>query len=66
MSIRNIGFGLIILGLLVIAVSFSADLFGLGSSPGDIGWRQFLGIGIGLIIAVAGVILSILQKKSKA
>jgi len=65
MSIKNIGFSLIILGILVIAVAFSADLFGIGSSPDDIGWRQFLGIGIGLIIAVVGVILSLVRKKSK-
>ena len=63
MSKRNIGFGLIILGILVLAGSLSADLLGLGSGSNTIGWKQWLGAGIGFIIAVAGIFLSLQRKK---
>jgi hypothetical protein len=65
MSKKNIGFGLIIIGILVLAVSLSADLLELGSGGNAIGWKQWLGAGIGFIIAVVGVFLSLQRKKSK-
>jgi hypothetical protein len=70
MSRKNIGYGLVIIGILVFAVSLSADLLGIGSGSNQsgwnqIGWRQWLGAGIGFIIAVVGVFLSLQRKKSK-
>ena len=70
MSRKNIGYGLLILGILVFVVSLSADLLGIGSGPhqtgwSQIGWIQWLGAGIGLVIAVVGVFLSLQRKKSK-
>jgi len=65
MSKKNIGFGLIIIGILILAGSLSADLLGLGSDTNTIGWLQWLGAGIGFIIAVVGVFLSLQRKKSK-
>ena len=70
MSRKNIGYGLLIIGILVLAVSLSADLLGIGSGSNQtgwsqIGWIQWLGAGIGLVIAVVGVFLSLQRKKSK-
>jgi hypothetical protein len=65
MSIKTIGVGLIIIGILVLAGSLSADLLGITSDPNHIGWLQWLGAGIGFIIAVVGVFLSLQRKKSK-
>ena len=70
MSRKNIGYGLLILGILVFVVSLSADLLGIGSGThqidwSSIGWQQWLGVGIGFIIAVVGVFLSLQRKKSK-
>jgi hypothetical protein len=61
MSKKYIGFGLIIIGILVLAGSLSADLLGLGHSP--IGWIQWLGAGIGFIIAVVGIFISLTKKE---
>ncbi len=62
MSKKNIGYGLIILGILVIIVALAADVLGLGSGSNAIGWIQWLGAGIGLVIAVVGAYLSLLRK----
>jgi hypothetical protein len=53
MSKRTIGMGLIVLGVLVLIGSLGADVVGLGGAPG-IGWKQWVGAGIGLIVAIAG------------
>jgi len=53
MSKRTIGIGLVVLGVLVLIGSLGADVLGLGGAPG-IGWKQLIGAGIGLIVAIAG------------
>jgi hypothetical protein len=68
MSRKNIGYGLVIIGILVFAVSLSADLLGIGSGSSQtgwnqIGWRQWLGAGIGFIIAVVGIFISLTKKE---
>ncbi len=68
MSRKTIGYGLLIIGILAFAVSLSADLLGFGSGPhqfvlSQIGWRQWLVAGIGFIIAVVGLFLSLQRKK---
>jgi hypothetical protein len=65
MSRNIVYYGLIIIGILILAVSLFADWLGLGSSPNGIGWKQLLGAGIGLFIAAVGVFLSLQRKKSK-
>jgi hypothetical protein len=70
MSRKTIGYGLLIIGILVFVVSLSADLLGIGSGShqivwSEIGWHQWLGAGIGFIIAAVGVFLSLQRKKSK-
>ncbi len=54
MSKRTIGMGLIVLGVLLLIGSLGADVLGLGGAPG-IGWKQLVGAGVGLIVAIAGV-----------
>jgi hypothetical protein len=68
MSRKTISYSLIIAGILILAVSLSADLLGLGSGAhqfvlSQIGWHQWLGAGIGLVIAAAGVFLALQRKK---
>jgi len=63
MSKKNMGYGLIIIGILILVLSLSADLLGLGSGGNAIGWKQWLGAGIGLILAAVGVFLSLQRKK---
>jgi hypothetical protein len=53
MSKRMIGTGLIVIGVVVVIVSLAADSLGIGGAPG-IGWKQLLGAGVGVIIAIAG------------
>ncbi len=65
MSRKIISYGLIIAGILILAGSLSADLLGIGSDTSKIGSLQLLGAGIGLVIAVAGLFLSLQRKKSK-
>jgi uncharacterized membrane protein len=67
MSRKNIGYGLLVVGILVIAVSLLADLLGIGSGAhklvlSQIGWHQWLGAAIGLVIAAVGVFLSFRRK----
>ena len=64
MSTKPIGIALIVIGVLMLAVSLLADYIGLGSGPAIIGWRQLIGAGIGLVVAVVGVILAFRKKKS--
>ena len=63
MSTKTIGIALIIIGVLVLAVSLLADYIGLGSVPAGMGGRQLLGVGVGLVVAVVGVVLTLRKKK---
>jgi len=53
MSKKTIGIGLVVVGVIVLIVSLAADSFGIGGTPG-IGWKQLVGAGVGVIIAVVG------------
>jgi hypothetical protein len=43
-------------GILLVVISAFADRLGLGRSPG-IGWRQTLGVVVGVLVALAGLYL---------
>ena len=45
---------LIVLGLITIIVSLAADSLGLGNQP-VFGWKQILGTGLGIVLALAGI-----------
>jgi len=65
MSTKTIGIALIVMGALVLVISLLADYIGLGSGPVGIGWRQLTGAGVGLVVAIVGVVLTLRKKKSK-
>jgi hypothetical protein len=46
--------GLIVLGLVIIVLSAFADALGFGQQPG-FGWRQALGMAIGIAFVLGGV-----------
>jgi hypothetical protein len=54
MSKRHLGILFIILGLLLAAISLSADLLGIGNGAG-FGWKQILGTVVGVLIALGGI-----------
>ena len=62
MSKRTIGYILIVLGVIVLAVCLSADLIGIGNQAG-IGWKQLLGAAVGLLVAAGGVWLALSKKR---
>jgi len=51
---RTWGLTAAVLGLAVLAVSLLADRIGIGAMPGVLGWKQILGAGVGLVLAVVG------------
>jgi len=63
MSTKTIGIALIAIGVLVLAVSLLADYIGLGSGPVLALSDKLLGAGIGLVVAVVGVVLTLRKKK---
>jgi hypothetical protein len=65
MSKKFISLGLIIIGVVVLVVSLSADYIGLGSSTASIGWKQLLGAGIGFIVALVGIGLALRRSKTE-
>jgi hypothetical protein len=58
MSKKSIGIGLVILGIVIIAVCLLGDLIGLGRNAEVIGIYQWFGAGVGLVVAVIGAILT--------
>jgi len=63
MTRKYVGVTAIVLGALVLVVALVADLLGIGSDTG-IGWKQLLGAGIGLVVALVGVWLLVGKSKS--
>ena len=54
MSIKSIGYALILIGVLALAGSLLADILGVGKDPSGIGPLQLLGAAGGLLLAVLG------------
>jgi len=55
MTRRSFGLGLIVIGVVEVAISLLADVIGVGYYPSAIGWVQITGAIIGLVIALVGV-----------
>ncbi len=53
MSLKNIGYALLAVGIVVILFSALADVIGIGAQAG-FGWKQMIGVAIGLILAALG------------
>ena len=54
---------LLLIGVLVFFVSLTADAFGIGEGTG-IGWKQIMGVVVGLVIAAVGAIQMKKNKKT--
>ena len=57
MAARSAPIGVAIVGIILIAISLAADRLGIGAAPG-IGWRQLVGAGVGMVLAVAGIAMA--------
>jgi hypothetical protein len=53
MSQKNLGYILIVVGVVILLVSVFADTLGIGSSA-SFGWKQIAGTVIGVLVALAG------------
>jgi hypothetical protein len=65
---RNIGFGLILMGLLVALMAAMAEYLGLGLTHGvwgyaEFGWVQITGVITGVSVSVIGAILTYRSEK---
>jgi hypothetical protein len=58
MSKKKLGLALFAIGLLVLILSLAADALGLGTG-GGIGWKQWLGAGLGAGMEITGVWLAL-------
>lgn len=63
MSKRTIGLIVMIAGLLLVLLSITADLVGIGAEPG-FGWKQILGVIVGFLMVAGAAWVS--RKKSDA
>lgn len=58
MSNRTLGFIISVIGVVVLIVFALADVFGIGQSPNQIGYRQIIGAIAGALIFIVGIYLS--------
>ena len=63
MNQRNIGIILIIVGLVLAALSLTADLIGLGEGSG-LGYKQIAGLVFGVAGIIAGVVFIVRKSGS--
>ncbi len=56
MPVKTLSIGLIVIGLLVIAVALSAGYIGLSEDP-TIGTHKLMLAAVGLIVGIAGIVL---------
>jgi len=54
-----------LVGVAIVVIALIADLIGVGDNPAtlEIGWKQLLGAGVGLLVIVIGVLNMINYKK---
>ncbi len=55
MKNKTSGIIFIIAGILMAAISLLADVLGLGGDLTAIGWKQFLGAGVGILVVIIGI-----------
>lgn len=65
MKKSTIGLILIVVGVILAILSLAADLIGIGDNPVtyEIGWKQLVGVGVGVIAAAAGIWYRLKSKK---
>ena len=62
MSRRSFGFAIAAIGIVVLAVAALADQIGIGESD-KFGWKQIVGVVVGVAIVVLGIIIATLAEK---
>ena len=62
MSRRSFGFAIAAIGIVVLAVAALADHIGIGDSD-EFGWKQIVGVVVGVAIVVFGIIIATLAEK---
>jgi hypothetical protein len=55
MSSRNIGFILIVIGVIVVLAFVLADAFSMGGAPNRFGPMQIVGVVVGVVLIIVGV-----------
>ena len=66
MSKKMIGLIFIVVGVVVAVVSLTADTLGIGGGGNKIGTVQLAVIGLGVLIAIIGVVVMFWKKKAAA
>ena len=64
MSIKTIGFVLMVGGAVLLVLSLVADLIGLGSYPG-LNWAQLTGAWVCFVVLIVGVWFVVRKPKTK-
>ena len=64
MQPRLFGLALAAVGIVVVAVAALADQIGLGEADA-FGWKQILGVVVGVVIAVAGFVIATRGEKHR-
>ncbi len=57
MSKRTMGFVINMVGIAILFVALAADALGLGAVSG-MGWKQWTGAGVGVVVAIFGMWLT--------
>ena len=58
MSQRNIGLVVAVIGLIVIVVFVLADVIGVGGTRDTFGYRQIIGVVVGIVLVLVGLFVS--------
>jgi hypothetical protein len=66
MSIKSWSVILIVLGLALLAISLLADIVGVGAHPEIFGWKQIMGVGVGIVMVICGVVLLVTKRGGRA
>ncbi len=57
MSSRNLAYLLVAVGIVAVIVFGLADVLGIGGTPTTIGYRQIIGVVIGVVVIIVGGVL---------
>ncbi len=66
MNIKTVGYILLVVGIIVVGGSVLADSIGIGITTTQFGWRQIVGLVVGIVIAAVGVYLGFVRKETSA
>jgi hypothetical protein len=56
-STKILGIAFILVGVIVLIISFLADVVGIGGQSNVFGYKQIIGIAVGAVAVMAGLIL---------